>query len=150
MMAPDLQSRAFSLVEVVISLAVISFALLTLLGLFGVGMASGRRSGEDTSLASIAWQTLTDLQSQTNFKAQAIASGVTTNYFFDYTGQPTNAETQPYFACKVAMRNPNASEQTATGQPLDSGLALAKLTITWPSSVHPAPNTNYVYATLAP
>lgn len=150
MTLPVVQSRAFSLVEVVISLAVISFALLTLLGLFGVGMASGRKSGEDTSLASISWQVLTDLQSQTNFKAAAIASSASTNYIFDYTGQPTNAETRPYFACQVTARNPSASEVTATGQSLDSGLVMATLTITWPSNVHPAPNTNYVYATLAP
>ena len=150
MILPDVQTRAFSLVEVVISLAVISFALLTLLGLFGVGMASGRRSGEDTSLASISWQVLTDLQSQTNFKAAAIASSASTNYIFDYTGQPTNSETQPYFTCNVTARNPTSSEVTATGQSLDSGLVLTKLTITWPSTVHPAPNTNYVYATLTP
>jgi Tfp pilus assembly protein PilV len=46
--------KAFSLVEVVLALGVISFALLTIMGLFGVGLTIDKESSDKTQAADLA------------------------------------------------------------------------------------------------
>ncbi len=49
--APSLRARGFSLVEVVLAIGIVSFALLTLLGLFGGSMQSANQNTERRELA---------------------------------------------------------------------------------------------------
>lgn len=55
---------AFSLVEVVLALGVIGFALLAIIGLFPIGLQSDRASIQETRANFIAQQTFATLRSQ--------------------------------------------------------------------------------------
>jgi type II secretory pathway pseudopilin PulG len=48
------KTKAFSLVEVVLALGVISFALVTIMGLFGVGLTIDKESSDKTQAADLA------------------------------------------------------------------------------------------------
>src|SRR2546423_12328016 len=56
--------RAFSLVEVVLALGVISFALLAIIGLFPTALQSGRASIQETRANHLAQQIFSTLRSQ--------------------------------------------------------------------------------------
>jgi len=53
---------AFTLVEIVIALAVVTVCLVTLMGLFSTGMASSRKSTVDTRLAALAWNSANQIR----------------------------------------------------------------------------------------
>ena len=108
--------HAFSLVEVALAMAVISFCLVVLLGLFSTAMVDSKKASDDTNLAAMAWMAASDLRSQTT----ANMAGVTNNifglgsvassyYYFDANGQMvTNTATAPnpvYYSCHVAVTN---------------------------------------------
>jgi uncharacterized protein (TIGR02598 family) len=78
--------RAFSLIEVVIALAIFSFALLSIMGLMAEGLNSTRNSSTNQAMANISRNLRADLQATpfTNW-----TSGTATNYFFTYGGYPT-------------------------------------------------------------
>jgi type II secretory pathway pseudopilin PulG len=57
--------EAFSLVEVVLALGVISFALIAILGAFPAGLSTQRSAQDDTRAAQIAGDILSSLTSQT-------------------------------------------------------------------------------------
>src|ERR1043165_1889070 len=63
----------FSLVEVVVALGVIGFALLAILGLFPIGLKSGRASIQETRANHLAEQVFSTLRSQP-FTAANLAS----------------------------------------------------------------------------
>ncbi len=132
--------RAFTLVEVVLAIGVLSFCLITLLGLLGVGLGNGLKSNDDTVLASMAWEAANNLRSETN-----LAGGFTTNFYFDHTGQSLTSASGAYFKCAVTTNNPTAGQAPAS---IDTNLVLAALQFTWPASLANAPHTNTVYATL--
>jgi len=91
------RDRAFTLVEVVIALAVVSISLVVLLGLFSTGLVSSRKANNDTNLSAIVWQVASSLRSQT-------AANLTfpTNYYFDINGESTNnANTATYYKCAI-------------------------------------------------
>jgi Tfp pilus assembly protein PilV len=46
--------KAFSLVEVVLAIAVISFSLLTIIGLFSIGLKTNKESSDQTEAADLA------------------------------------------------------------------------------------------------
>jgi uncharacterized protein (TIGR02598 family) len=136
------RGEAFTLVEVVIALGVLSFCLITLLGLLGVGLNNGLKSNDDTTVASMTWEVANNLRSETNLPA-----GFFTNYYFDHTGQATNTVSAAYYSCRVTTNNPTTSQAP---QPLDTNFIIATLQFTWPTSVIPSPHTNTVYATIPP
>lgn len=67
MHAPERQSRSFgfSLVEIVLALAVIAFALVGIMGMFPVAMRSAQESQRETRATFIAQQIFSDLRSGT-------------------------------------------------------------------------------------
>ncbi len=77
---PSLGKRAFSLVEVVLALGVVSFAIVAILGVIPVGLNSGRSSQSETRAAQIAQDILSSLasQSQANFTNCVIKQPATT------------------------------------------------------------------------
>lgn len=58
------EAEAFSLVEVVLALGVIAFALIAILGVFPVGLATQHSAQDDTRAAQIAGDILSSLVSQ--------------------------------------------------------------------------------------
>ena len=56
-------SVGFSLVEVVLAIGVIAFAMVALLGLLAVSTNSSRSSDEDTSVAAVAREVMTQMRS---------------------------------------------------------------------------------------
>jgi len=81
------QSRAFSLVEVVLALGVIAFALVGIMGLFPVAMRSAQESQRETRATLIAQQIFSDLRAFTGTNrlivrgpSAADASSLITNF----------------------------------------------------------------------
>lgn len=54
----------FSLVEITLTLGIVAFVLVSILGLFGVGIESSRRSASDTIVSQIVNQVLSDTRTQ--------------------------------------------------------------------------------------
>lgn len=61
-MVPKTSNAAFSLIEVVLALGVIAFALVGIMGLFPVAMRSAQESQRETRATLIARQIFSDLQ----------------------------------------------------------------------------------------
>jgi len=57
-----LRSRAFTLIEVVLAVAIVSFSLLAIVGLLPIGLASVRDSENDQAIGAIATQLRGQLQ----------------------------------------------------------------------------------------
>ena len=53
-------SSGFSLVEITLALGIVAFVLIAVLGLFGVGLDSSRRSASDTVISQVVNQVLSD------------------------------------------------------------------------------------------
>ena len=71
---------AFSLVEVVLALGVVAFAIVAILGAFPAGLSTSRFSQNETRASQIAQDILTSLasQAQTNFPNCVIKQSATT------------------------------------------------------------------------
>src|SRR3954451_24442826 len=63
-----LTNRAFSLVEVVLALGVVSFAIVAILGVIPVGLRTGHSAQDQTRSAQIAQDILASLASQAQSK----------------------------------------------------------------------------------
>jgi uncharacterized protein (TIGR02598 family) len=102
---------AFSLVEVVIAIGIISFALLTILSLMVSSLKSDRNATDDTVLPAMADATLAYLRSY--YATNALpTSAVTNNFYFNSAGTlQTNTSGVPIssndanslYLCKVAI-----------------------------------------------
>ncbi len=129
---------AFSLVEVVIAIAVVSFALIGLIALFAVGLTTNKNSADETALGAMAWQVMDPLRGATNY---AQAQSLATDYFFTSQGQLTNAKA--YYTCTVSL-------VSQTALPLEANNATnlgVTLVFTWPS-ISKSTHTNTTYGSL--
>jgi len=139
------RKSAFSLVEVVIALGLVSFVLISLVGLLATGLRSSRESGEDTNLAFCA-ETAQQLLRTEGFSnalnnANYAPGDSTPDFFFDSTGclqtdasgvpLPTNNPNSLY-ACTVT-RHPPVLFQTTTN------FMVYQLKFVWPLGI-PSPN----------
>ena len=109
----------FSLVEVVVALGVIGFALLAILGLFPIGLQSERASGQETRANHLAEQVFSTLRSQPfaaanltllggnstiDLSQENTANGSTgTLLYATYEG--TFVSTPDYFTVELRFRN---------------------------------------------
>ncbi len=82
------KERAFSLVEMVLALGVISFALVGIMGLFPVAMKSAQESQQETRAAIIARQVFSDLTSVSGTTPRPIALGTNTDLISNWTSIP--------------------------------------------------------------
>lgn len=141
------RESAFSLVEVVIAIGLISFAVLSLVGLLLTGLKSTRESGEDTSLA-FCTETAQELLRAEGFSSAstkaAYAPGMTNPAFYfdsagviqtDTNGVPlASANSESLYGCTVTRRAPAvAPVQTTTN------FLICQLKFVWPLT---APATN--------
>lgn len=136
---------AFSLVEVVLALGIVSFALVALLGLLSVGLKSSKQAGDDTEVAAITWQVVSKLRNAT----PTFTVGTPISYCYDIRGQEVPATSSlSYYICSFNSRRLPNTEVTAN----TINAIVGKLEITWPASA-PAgkrPNTNLVHVTFPP
>lgn len=136
---------AFSLVEVVIAIGLVSFALLALVGLLVTGLKSSRESGEDTSLAFCTETTQALLRAEGFAEVStttAYAPGDSTpDFFFDSSGNlqadsagvPLDIQNaDSLYGCIVTRSAPLQSQAT-------TNLLVCQLKFTWPLA---APATN--------
>jgi len=97
----------FTLVEIVISLGIVSFAIVALVGLLAVSMGSSRDSAEDTAIATMARQVTAEIRSE-KFNNLSMSK----DYYFDgdarfLTNDIGNADTQTkaraVYLCKMTL-----------------------------------------------
>ncbi len=130
-------AAAFSLVEVVIALGVISFALVSMIGLMGVGINASRQSSENTALTAMISQVLGKVRASSN-------APPATNFFFDADGLPLTNSAGAIYQCAVSSTNPPATEISD----VSGNFLKATLVFTWPVSAAVPPHTNAVHASL--
>lgn len=124
--------RAFTLVEVVIAVAVLAFAAISLLGLITLALQSSHNADVQSAQATMV-STVTGKLSSQNF-TNTVASLPFTNYFTG-EGAETNASAAIY-RCDVADVSPANSNTNFMRQ--------VQLLIRWPAPVYA--QTNVVVA----
>jgi Tfp pilus assembly protein PilV len=113
---------SFTLVEVVIAIAVVAFVLVSLLGLMTYTSQLVQQADTYSRLSNVSSQVLAQLDSQPYSLSFAKANTNATTYF-TYEGLPTNSAAG-YYQCVMSKANP-------AGWTLSSVLQV-QLTITWP------------------
>lgn len=96
---------AFSLVEVVLALGIVSFAFVGIIGMLPVGMSTFRQAIDATVQAQITQQILTDVE-QTNFSDLSKLTSAT--YFFDDQGVLVSDNASGVYKVAVDV-NPNTT-----------------------------------------
>ena len=91
-----LSGRAFTLVEVVLALGVVSFGIISMLGLLTVGLKTFHDAMSQTTETEIAQQMANQLQLATF--STISSQSASTNYCFTQEGVLTNAANAVYFA----------------------------------------------------
>ena len=119
---------AFSLVEVVLALAIVSFCMMTLLALIPVGLGNTKESLQTTEAASITTQIAADLNAtpatsstSTRFQINLNNAGPNTLFFADDGSYSANVPA-PYQATVVVTPQNGTTTTTTT----------ARIIITWP------------------
>ncbi|MGI8819380.1 MAG: type IV pilus modification PilV family protein [Chthoniobacterales bacterium] len=156
---------AFSLVEVVLALGVVGFAIVAILGVVPIGLSAGRGAQDESRAAQIAQSILAGLASQ-KFDAVAIplfdANGTQTGSVpFNLTSQTgtvtwaANNEGEPFVPGQTTFLISPPSKPVDTAKTynvvllfnsapagFDTGYAnLITLTVSWPATAQPAAQT---------
>jgi len=129
---------AFSLVEVVIALAICTFALVAMVGLLGTGLQSGKDSGDQIQAANMASLLISmRAAAPTNHIANfvipesAMTNGYSSTYamgtnYLGFDGNVTNTASAAYRIVYQAGTN------TMTG----SGVSQVYLMLSWPAQAN--------------
>ena len=127
-------SRAFSLVEVVLALGICAFVLVAMLGLFSTGLRTSRESEEQVQAANLASQILATRMAapsnDTNLAHFAIPAQSLTNAYADIYGAAgatvgLDGRTNSTAAYRISCR---AGTNTLTG----ARLSQVYLMLSWP------------------
>lgn len=104
------QNHAFSLVEITLSIGIISYSLLALLGLLAIGLSSSRESELDTRVSQIAREIRARIQDH-----EAITAGTELSFKYDYDGMqhPESGEGGPdaIYTVTVTFRKPDNTDE---------------------------------------
>lgn len=145
--------RAFSLVEVVLALGVISFAIVAILGVIPVGLATGHSAQDETRAPQIAQTILASFASQapTQFNNVQLSLSGNSSLTFDLTasntqtlyagngGQLLSSVNGATYAVLIITNN---NPVTASGFAFDSGYAnQVTITVGWPATAQAADQT---------
>ena len=121
---------SFSLVEVVFAIAIVSFALVSILGLMAYSSQLVHQADNYGRLSNVTRQVLARLDSQ----AYAVtASNVATNavFYFTYDGLPTNSPAGAYYQCAFSNVTPNTAPPA---------LLQLQVLVSWPAPVYATTN----------
>lgn len=134
-----MKRSAFSLVEVAIALGLLSFVLLSVIGLLGVGLTSSRSAHLDTIQAAAARQALSIVRTA---DFDTFSSGT---YWFTLDGARLTNSVDAYFECRVT-----ADEVTTAPDDAQPHLRTLHLEFVHPVAAPPqSRTTNTVQTTLA-
>lgn len=114
---------SFTLIEVVVAIGVIAFALISVLGLMTYGSQLAQQSDTYYRLSNVAGQVLAQYDSQP-FSVSTNAATTNAVYFFTYEGLPTNSA-GAYFQASAA--NVNTAGWTLTN------VMQIQISIRWPN-----------------
>ena len=168
-MKPARRRRAFSLVEVALSLGVIAFAVVAIMGLLAAAVNSGKASTDDTLVADMTAQIVNDLRHQyfvdrnqgrlagntgvlkatDDVSAGHAPAAVVSSVYFDVSGMRLQTGSPPVDMSRTAALNAGAIYQCTVTSTADAATLSATGSDSTPSS--PDPNlqaTNLLYVTL--
>jgi uncharacterized protein (TIGR02598 family) len=149
---------AFTLIEVVMAMAVVSFALLAITGLLPIGLQSMRDSQNDQATGTIANQIRGDLQQvafvadPNNPNPQVLLSTLTTsNYYYTAEGLKTTSTGtagQPYYMASFFVTNA-AVNGTAYGgtTTVPNNAAVVTVSLAYPTPAYTHTSTFTLFAT---
>lgn len=144
----------FSLIEIVLALGIISFALVGIMGLFPVAMNSALESQRETRAAHIAQQIFTDLSTLAGTNRFLITG---TNLSTDRTAVNLSAagSNTVYFDARGNARGNIAAVDATYGATVTvtpntpiSGLARVQTTVSTPTAATEANRSRYTFVTL--
>jgi uncharacterized protein (TIGR02598 family) len=137
-MSPDKCERAFSLVEVVFALGLVSFCLLVLLALLPAGLTTAKNAREQTAAASLAEEISTGIRNaSTNSSGNYTVAGVCTNLTWTLGGSAvsTNCNFTLGGAVPTTTTGSQLQAQVVVTPPAtasSSGTAL--ISVAWPQT----------------
>lgn len=97
-----LRPHAFSLVEVTMAIGIVSFALLSILGTFSVGLTTIKDAKKDLTHAQIIAQLTSDTL-QTPFEKITPTGDFVGPFFFDQSGRRVTASTGALYQAKLTV-----------------------------------------------
>jgi len=130
------QVRAFSLVEVVIALALISFAAISIMGLLPTGLSTLRDAMNQSRQAQIL-RTVAGLAAVTKFTSLA-----TNGLYFDSDGIPVSDSANAIFTVNVLTNLPVYPGSTNAAA-LQNALTALRVQIIWAPAPHAPGRTNW-------
>jgi type II secretory pathway pseudopilin PulG len=133
----------FTLVEVVIAIAVTSFVLISILGMMAYATRVVHQSDNNARLSAVTGQVLTVLGNQSFYTSRNEAS---TNFAFYFTseGLPTNSA-GAYYQCAVTNITPSGfALKDVFGSQL---MEPVRVTLRWPAPAYV--NTNFIITSIA-
>jgi len=113
---------SFTLVEVVIAIAVIGFVLVSILGLMAYASQLVQQSDNYSRLSNISGLVLSQFESQP-YSVSTNAATANSIYYYTYEGLPTNSS-GAYYQCSVTNADPSNWTLTNVMQ--------VQVTIRWP------------------
>ncbi len=150
------KKSAFSLIEVVLALAVIAFAITGIMGLFPVALRSAQESQRETRATLIARQIFSDLQtspatnaliatgtnlaSSGNFKTESLSNSWTNSIGYDEAGLPVGLMPTP-------SANFVANISSTPNVPV-SGLSRIQVDVEAPAQAASTNRSKYTFVTL--
>ena len=142
--------RAFSLVEVVLALAIISFALLAMFGLISISLKADRDSSSDTVLAEMHRQVMGELRTGTFGNLPSLKY-----YYFDVDGSPCTPASSDVPAnppsAQYQCRADIAADQRVTdaNYSVTANLKNVTLTFMWPVVSGSGPHSEVFHCDIA-
>jgi uncharacterized protein (TIGR02598 family) len=115
--------NSFTLVEVVIAIAVIAFSLISILGLMTYTSQVLQQSDTYSRLSDVVGQVVAQYDSQP-FSVSTNCALTNATYYYTYEGLPTNNSTAAFYQANVTNGNPSGWALTNVMQ--------IQLSIRWP------------------
>lgn len=121
---------AFSLVEIVIAMGVVSFSLLTLFALLPIGLKENQASASQTAATSVLTKLIADLRAAPKTNASSgrfgITYGASTTLYFDAEGSSgTTLTSTSRYRCTVDFPASPPGSKSAT---------FVDVKVTWPAA----------------
>lgn len=141
-------AKAFSLIEVVLALGIVSFAMMAVVGTLPVGLRSSQQSRTQIAAANIARQIQGDLQ-QISFQnsssdALTVDKLPSNPFYFSQDGTRSKEASDAYYVATFKL-----NDVTAPGLSVNSSNARSvKVSISYPASVAEANRQQIVYSLL--
>ncbi len=136
--------RSFSLIEVLLALGIISFALIALVGLFTVGLRTNKESSDQIEAANIASLLLTTLRALPTNPPASFALPALNQATVSKTIQVT-ADGATAVATNASGPSYNLSYTVGTNAATGSKLANVYLMLWWPASAPMPTNKTSAY-----